>query len=198
MATKQTAKKPAQKQASKPASVPKGVFTRRYAMRTLGVVAYTAAVAVLMVLILQAAGWHAQAEQGGADHNTAHTQPVPLAQNTQQVHACSDSITTLTSYTYSAHYFFDLQQQGYHLAGTLSQQASDGRGFTKADCATYFAVRAAHSADHIILQLFTRDAAGNLLPYQYKDLRPDTCYYSDTAHHTVCPNMPPYGIFVKD
>ena len=172
-------------------------ISRPFAIRALGLLAYTVAVVTLTVLV-----WHANERHSEAKNadTAARTQSVPvqLAQNTYQVHACSDSITSITSYTYSAKYFFDLAQQGYHLVSVLSQQASDGRALTDADCTAYFAVRATYPANHIILQLFTRDALGNPVPYQYKDLKPETCYSSDTTHRTVCPNAPSYGIFVKN
>jgi len=191
MAAKQTSKKQTARQKSTPAAPKFSIARLLYAA------AYTVVVVALVVLVLWAGGWHGRAASS-SNHQNPPAQPVPLSMNTSRVHACSDSIATLSSYTYSAHYFFDLQQQGYHLAATLSQQAADGRSFTDADCAAYFKVRATHPATHIILQLFTRDPSGNPLPYQYKDLKPDTCYSSDTTHRTVCPHMPSYGIFVKD
>jgi hypothetical protein len=209
MAARQTLKKPAKKQipqqrtaraATQQRTVAGKVLARRfYIVRILCGLAYTAAVVVLVVGIMRANGWHHTASSKDLSVTAStHPEPVPLSLNTMQVHACSDSIASIASYTYSTKYFFDLKQEGYRLAGTLSQQASNGRDFTDADCAKYFAVRATHPASHIILQLFTRDKSGDLLPYQYKDLKPDSCYFNDTTHRTVCPHAPPYGIFVKD
>lgn len=169
----------------------------RFIIRAFSLFIYTVVVVMVTVFVLHADMRHREAKSvdPAASMKAA---PVPLSQNMYQVHACSDSINSISSYTYSAKYFFDLEQQGYHLADTLSQQASDGRAFTDTDCAAYFAVRATYPADHIILQLFTRDASGNPLPYQYKDLKPETCYSSDTTNRTVCPHAPSYGIFVKN
>jgi len=171
--------------------------SRRFIIRALSLFTYTAVVVMVVVLVLHADERHSEAKNADMAASM-QALPVQLAQNMYQVHACSDSINSISSYTYSAKYFFDLEQQGYHLAGTLSQQASDGRAFTDSDCTAYFAVRATYPANHIILQLFTRDASGSPLPYQYKDLKPETCYSSDTTNRTVCPNAPSYGIFVKD
>lgn len=195
MVAKQTPKRPVKNQPAKKRRLP--VLNRSRLIRTALVIVYTIVVAILVATIMFASGWRYTVTPKAPSVPT-QAEPTTLAENTLQVHACSDSIASIGSYTYSTKYFFDLKQAGYQLADTLSQQASNGRDFTDADCTKYFAVRAAHPADHIILQLFTRDTSGNPLPYQYKDLKPDTCYYSDADSRTICPHMPEYGIFVKE
>lgn len=203
MAAKKTRSKQSLKQKSQAGEAPGWhirwpfAVSKLFVIGALGLLVYTTAVVILTAVLVHANEHHGKTKNMHAAANTPATPP-SLAQNTYQVHACSDSITSISSYTYSAKYFFDLAQQGYHLAGTLSQQASDGQPFTDSDCKAYFALRAVYPANHIILQLFTRDASGNPLPYQYKDLKPETCYSSDTTNRTVCPHAPSYGIFVKD
>ncbi len=207
MKPKQTLKKPTKNQAqaltvrstTKPGVATGKISSHRFPLaKIFYVVVYTVVVALLVAGTLRAVGWqYVSVENANAP---VSVQPVPpsLSQNTMRVNACSDSIASIGSYTYSTKYFFDLQQEGYRLADTLSQQASSGRDFTDDDCTRYFAVRATHSSAHIILQLFTRDKSGGLLPYQYKDLKPETCYFNEDTKRTVCPNAPVYGIFVKD
>lgn len=203
MAAKKALSKQSSKQKSQVSEVPRRHIrwtfagTRPFIIRALSLLTYTVVVVMVTVLVLHADERHSGAKNADTVASMQAV-PVQLTQNMYQVHACSDSINSISSYTYSAKYFFDLEQQGYHLASTLSQPASDGRAFTDADCTAYFAVRATYPANHIILQLFTRDASGNPLPYQYKDLKPETCYSSDTTNRTVCPNAPSYGIFVKN
>src|SRR4051812_6611242 len=115
-------KKAPSKQKSQPGEAPirhiRWTFTvsRPFIIRVLSLLAYTVGVVMVAVLVLHADERHSKAKNADTTVNM-QAAPVQLAQNMYQVHACSDSINSISSYTYSAKYFFDLEQQGYHLAG---------------------------------------------------------------------------------
>ena len=94
--------------------------------------------------------------------------------------ACGDIVRTVDNYTYGAHTFYKLKDEGYKLATTYD----DPRGTLNSDedCAKYYALRKQHSADSIVLQIFTYDNQGNPAPYLYKN----------AGQKNVT-----YGIFVK-
>lgn len=160
----------------------------------------------VVVVVVAAAAWQVN-YQYNRDYsnnlniyssNSAMAAPPSLANSMQQIRACSDSISGISDYTYSTKYFYDLKQQGYHLAATLSQQAGNGGDFTADDCAKYLSIRSVYPANHIVLQLYEKDKDGDPLPYQYKDFDGSKCYFNDTTNRTVCPDAPSYGIFVKN
>ena len=79
---------------------------------------------------------------------------------------CGDAVRTVDDYTFGAHTFYALKDQGYVLAATYDTQ----RGMLDSDaaCAMYYSLRAQYTADAIVLQIFTYDEHNVSAPYLYK------------------------------
>lgn len=76
---------------------------------------------------------------------------------------CSDVVRMVSGNGYAAKEFYDLKNDGWHLAATY--QSESGLLDTDAACDTYFSIRSDHTSDKIILQQFTYNSEHQAVPY---------------------------------
>lgn len=123
-------------------------------------------VIVLGLVFIQAITMYANDTAVAANYS-AKTPP-SLSQVIVQRAECGDAIHTINDYSYGAKNFYELKDKGWQLAATYNSPT--GELNSPQACQLYYSIRSKHTANHILLQLYTVGPNGQILPYTYNDI----------------------------